>query len=126
MPVLEFISCKTSLMNNYLCYMTRVSCLFYLPIMKGLPLVLLEAMAHGKPVISTRVGGVPEVIRDGYNGLLVQPSADSLSKGMIRLLSEGSVIEEFGMRSKEIIYELFSEKNLNKTISLIEKISKGT
>jgi glycosyltransferase involved in cell wall biosynthesis len=43
---------------------------------EGLPLVILEAMAHSKPFIGTRVGGIPEIVRDGETGLLV-PHADA-------------------------------------------------
>jgi glycosyltransferase involved in cell wall biosynthesis len=49
--------------------------LFALPSLfgEGTPLVLFEAMAAGVPVVSTRVEGIPEIIRDGQDGLLVEP-----------------------------------------------------
>jgi len=40
---------------------------------EGLPISILEAMSHGLPIISTPVGGIPEVVKNGENGLLIEP-----------------------------------------------------
>ena len=55
--------------------------------MEGLPIVLMEAMALGKPVVATRVAGIPELVRDGEAGLLFDPAAwDQLAAHIERLL----------------------------------------
>jgi glycosyltransferase involved in cell wall biosynthesis len=49
--------------------------IFLLPsILEGQPVVIVEAMAYGRPIIATAVGGIPELIQDGVNGLLCQPA----------------------------------------------------
>jgi glycosyltransferase involved in cell wall biosynthesis len=56
---------------------------------EGLPMTILEAMAASKPVIATRVGAIPRVIKDGETGLLVDPGdADGLRNALARLLSD--------------------------------------
>ncbi|MCL2639384.1 MAG: glycosyltransferase family 4 protein [Phycisphaerales bacterium] len=63
--------------------------LFVLPsFAEGLPVVLMEAMAAGCPVVATRIAGIPELIEDGRSGLLVPPGrADLLADAMERLIS---------------------------------------
>lgn len=54
---------------------------------EGLPNAVLEAMSHGRPVIATRVGGLPEVIEDGVTGVLVPPGdPHALSQAVVTLL----------------------------------------
>lgn len=56
---------------------------------EGMPLVLLEALAMARPVVAARVGGVPEVLRDGRDGLLIEPgSATELEAAVVRLLAD--------------------------------------
>ena len=53
---------------------------------EGSSLVTLEAMAHGLPVIATRAGGIPDKVKDGVNGLLVNPGdVDALAKAIVAL-----------------------------------------
>jgi glycosyltransferase involved in cell wall biosynthesis len=64
---------------------------FVLPTMpgEGIPRVLLEAMAAGVPIVTTRVSGIPSLIRDGDNGLLVdQPSVDAVTAAVSRLIAD--------------------------------------
>jgi glycosyltransferase involved in cell wall biosynthesis len=60
--------------------------------MEGLPVVLMEAMALGLPVIAPRVAGVPELVQDGVHGCLFAPAAwDELAEGLHKLLSDGAL-----------------------------------
>jgi glycosyltransferase involved in cell wall biosynthesis len=64
--------------------------IFVLPSLnEGLPMTVLEAMAASKPVIATRVGAIPSVIRDGENGLLVAPKdSEGLRNAVASLLND--------------------------------------
>jgi glycosyltransferase involved in cell wall biosynthesis len=64
--------------------------IFVLPSLnEGLPMTVLEAMAASKPVIATRVGAIPSVIRDGENGLLVVPKdTEGLRNAVASLLND--------------------------------------
>ena len=64
---------------------------------EGLPVSLLEAMALEKPVVCTSVGGIPGIIRDGENGLLVESgSVAALADGLTRLACSDPLRERFG------------------------------
>jgi glycosyltransferase involved in cell wall biosynthesis len=57
-----------------------------LSLMEGLPIVLMEAMAMGTAVIASRVAGIPELVKDGENGVLFTPSDwDDLAACMRRM-----------------------------------------
>jgi glycosyltransferase involved in cell wall biosynthesis len=76
----------------------------------GLPTVLLEAMSRGIPVIATDALGIPELIEDGRNGLLVPPDdPGALADAILRLRSDASLAERLGtagMRTVEGSYAL--------------------
>lgn len=78
--------------------------LFALPTLEeALGTSFVEAMAMEKPVIGTRVGGVPEVIHEGKNGLLVNPSDPTdLANAIIRLLKNPGLAKSMGARGRTI------------------------
>src|SRR5207245_8586577 len=70
---------------------------------EGLPLVLPEAMAAGLPVVSTAVGGIPNVIEEERTGFLV-PSGDAAALGdrLARLQADRALAERLGRRAREV------------------------
>jgi len=65
--------------------------------------VLVEAMAAGKPVIGTKVGGIPEIIENGTNGLLVAPgSPDALAGAIIRILQDPDMARRMGAAGRQL------------------------
>ncbi len=68
---------------------------------EGVPITLLEAMMHGKPVVCTNLSGLRNVISDGINGLLVEPENPKMLGEKINLLLENkNLSEEIGRRNK--------------------------
>lgn len=75
---------------------------------EGLPMALLEAMAAGKAVLSTGVGGIPDALRDGDNGLMVEPGkVDALAAGLARLLGDDEARRRLGGRARATIEQEF-------------------
>jgi glycosyltransferase involved in cell wall biosynthesis len=72
----------------------------------GLPNVALEAMAAGKPLVATSVGGLPQVVHDGENGFLVQERDDEALAGAILTVAGDSTLrEQMGARGQALILE---------------------
>ena len=73
---------------------------------EGVPVVLMEAMASGLPVVATRVGGVAELVEDGVSGLLVPPGdAGVLAGAMDRLLADPDLCRRFGAAGSAAVRE---------------------
>jgi glycosyltransferase involved in cell wall biosynthesis len=65
---------------------------------EGNPLSVIEAMAAGLPIVSTAVGGVPELLQNGKEGFIVQPgNADGLSEAMVTLLNDSNLRRMMGV-----------------------------
>jgi glycosyltransferase involved in cell wall biosynthesis len=75
---------------------------------EGLGNVLIEAMAMGKPLVGSAIGGIPEIIEDGKNGLLVEPNdAGSLAGALERLLADPALCRRMGQEGRRRFDESF-------------------
>lgn len=73
-------------------------------------LVGLEAMAHGRPVVASAVGGIPEWLEDGITGLLVQPGdSEALGAALRSILDDPISAERYGQNGRDRVATLFSE-----------------
>jgi len=88
---------------NVTCYGKRVE------ISELLGLSLLEAMASGTPVVASRIGGLPEVVRDGETGYLVEPGDESALRSAIEdLVGDRRKAARMGKAGREVVLERFT------------------
>ncbi len=89
----------------------------------GIPNVLLEAMAMGLPVVASRVSGIPELVGDGVNGLLVEPDAPAaLADAITRLFKQPALCADLGCRARETVAQLFdNDHNLRLLCALLQR-----
>lgn len=68
---------------------------------EAFPIVLLEAMALGKAIIATNVGGISEVIKDGRNGILTHPNSSEIASAIVKIAGKKEIADKF--REKNLI-----------------------
>ena len=87
---------------------------------EGLPISLIEVMTSGKCVVGTDVGGIPEVIDHGENGLLIPPNdPDKLAEALIYLLNNPDIAKKMGKKGIKIAKEEFSHQIMIKKVERI-------
>lgn len=76
---------------------------FVLPsLSEGFPLVTLEAMASGLPIVATKVGGLPEIVKDGDNGFLIEPkNPEQIAEKVLSLLVDEELREKISRNNQE-------------------------
>lgn len=87
---------------------------------EGMPLVLIEAMAYGKAVVATKVGGVNELIRDGETGFLVPPGdSGALAEAIGKLITDQQKRRDFSSETIRRFKDVFSSEKLIPKIELL-------
>jgi glycosyltransferase involved in cell wall biosynthesis len=103
----------------------NASDIYILPTLRGegLPFALLEAMACQKPVIASRMGGIPSAIRDGVNGLLVSPGDDDdLIKKTIYLMDNETHTQKLASNARMSVLKKFGvDSMVDQTAQVLEK-----
>jgi glycosyltransferase involved in cell wall biosynthesis len=97
--------------SNICDYLLMSDCFCLSSFYEGLPISLLEAMNAGLPVISTAVGGIPDVIKDGINGFLCQPNEEDYLDAVMKFITSDSIIiERMKQNNRNLFREIFSIK----------------
>ncbi len=87
---------------------------------EGVPQAVLQAMAMGKPVAATLVGGIPEVITPEVTGLLTPPKdSDALARAMFRLLMDKALREKLGQRGRDLVVQKFSLQHMAQEVEAV-------
>ncbi|MFC5051538.1 glycosyltransferase family 4 protein [Rubritalea spongiae] len=92
---------------------------------EGLGVVLIEALAHKKPVIASNVGGIPDVIKNGETGILVEEKNEQeLADSILRLLNDPQLCEELGDAGYLHVKRFFDwERIASETFELYSKLA---
>jgi len=82
-------------------------------IAEGIPMTILEAMSAKTPIVSTRVGGIPEVVEDSKEGFLVDKNdAEALAQALLNYINQPELIIAHGENAREKVLKQFNEKHM--------------
>lgn len=87
-------------------------------IYEPLSIVALEAMSMERPVVASRVGGIPEIVSDGVTGILVPPSEPlALANAIDEVLTDRDLASRLGKKARSVVKESFTwERVANRTL----------
>ena len=105
-------------------YFNSCNVLILSSLWEGLPLVILEAMSHGKAIIATRVGGIPEAVIPGKTGLLVDPEdARGLANAILECYHNRRKVVEMGLAGYDLCLKKFTlEASVQKALDIYQQV----
>jgi Glycosyl transferases group 1/Glycosyltransferase Family 4 len=107
--------------DNLELYLPKAGALLYLSRAEGLGSGILLAMAYGVAVIASNVGGIPEIIEDGVNGILVPNEANSIAEALRRLSPELRL--SMGRAARATVIDRFTEARMvDSTIAVYRRV----
>lgn len=92
---------------------------------EGLPRIVIEAFCRGRPVVGTRVGGIPDLVEDGVNGLLVEPGdTAALAEALVRVLADPALADELsaGARRSAEVWLQAPAEYARRVRALVERV----
>ena len=91
---------------------------------EAMPMSILEAMGYGMAIVSTDVGGIPQLIKNGINGFMLKPGdITGIANALIEILSKDSNLKEMGNESLNIVKNKYSlEIHLRKIMNIYESV----
>ncbi|UCD92979.1 MAG: glycosyltransferase family 4 protein [Methanobacteriota archaeon] len=98
----------TGLVDNVFVPLALCDMYVHISLQEGMPQSLLEAMLLGKPVVASNVGGVPEVVKDGKTGVLVEPRKNQITAAILNLIENPDMSAELGEQAEELMRREFS------------------
>ena len=93
---------------------------------EGLPQVIYEAFFHRIPVVSTNVGGIPELIDNSQNGFISEPGDfKTLAENLLKVLNDKELSEKFRLKGHEKLFPIFTAENMaRETLAIYLKVLK--
>ena len=91
---------------------------------EGLPMSILEAMAFGKPILATEVGGIPQIVHPDENGWLLNPGdKNAIMQVLLQIINKPELIDKYGVKSFEIAQEYSVNKVMEKLSGLYNTLN---
>jgi glycosyltransferase involved in cell wall biosynthesis len=114
----------TGFLDNTFIPLSIIDIYTHISLQEGMPIALLEAMRMGKPVITTKAGGIPEVIEHGKNGLIVEPEPKEIAQTIISLYNDKERMRCLGVDAKKTVEERYRWEDIAQEFLVLYEINK--